>query len=203
MKDFWDKRYAVKEMAYGKNPNIFFASQLQKLPIGKILLPAEGEGRNAVYSAKMGWEVSAFDISKEGKQKAKVFAWNNKVKIDYCIGGFEDIQYENNYFDCIGLIYAHFPSHLKSGYHKILDTYLKKGGLIILEGFSKSHLKLNLENSKVGGPKNVEMLYSKEEIKNDFINYEILELSEKEINLSEGVYHNGKSSVIRFVGRKN
>ena len=100
------------------------------------------------------------------------------------------------------MIYAHFPSHLKSGFHKQLDGYLKKGGIIIFEGFSKSHLKLSAEDSKAGGPKNIDMLFSIEEIKNDFSNYEIIELSEKEINLSEGLYHNGKSSVIRFVGRK-
>ncbi len=202
MKEFWNNRYAEKEMAYGENPNTFFALQLQKLHIGKILLPAEGEGRNAIHSAKLGWEVSAFDISAEGKYKANVFAKKSNVSIDYKVGGFDKVGYEKKSFDCIGLIYAHFPPHLKSEYHNILDTYLRKGGIVIFEAFSKSHLKLNSENPKVGGPKNIDMLFSKEEIKNDFINYEIIELSEKEINLNEGLYHNGKSSVIRFVGRK-
>ena len=202
MKEFWNKRYAEKEMAYGKEPNEFFSIEISKLQVGKILLPAEGEGRNAVYSAKLGWKVYAFDISKEGKQKADILAKDNKVIIDYSIEEFKNIKYEREYFDCIGLIYAHFPANLKSEYHNILDTYLKKDGVVIFEGFSKSHLKLNSKNSKIGGPKNIDMLFSKEEIKIDFANYEIIELSEKEINLNEGLYHNGKSSVIRFVGRK-
>jgi len=202
MKEFWNKRYAKKEMAYGKEPNEFFSIEISKLQTGKLLLPAEGEGRNAVYSAKLGWEVSAFDISKEGKRKAEILAKNNNVKIDYTIKELNEINYKKEQFDCIGLIYAHFPANLKSEYHNILDTYLKKDGIVIFEAFSKSHLKLNTRNSKAGGPKNIEMLFSKEEIKNDFSNYEIIKLTEKEINLNEGLYHNGKSSVIRFVGRK-
>ena len=202
MKAFWNKRYATKEMAYGENPNVFFALQLQKLKAGKILLPAEGEGRNAVHAAILGWEVSAFDMSIEGKRKATILADKNDAKIDYTLENVDEIAYKKEYFDCIGLIYAHFPAHLKSKYHKKFDTYLKKGGIVIFEGFSKAHLKLNSKNPKAGGPKNIDMLFSIEEIKKDFSNYEIIELSEKEINLNEGLYHNGKSSVIRFVGRK-
>lgn len=202
MKEFWDKRYAEKEMAYGKEPNEFLKSQLLKLEPGKILFPAEGEGRNAVYSAILDWEVSAFDISEQGKKKADVFAEKSNVSIDYKVGGFDQVVYEKESFDCIGLIYAHFPSYLKSEYHKILDTYLRIGGVVILEGFSKNHLALNSENPKAGGPKKSDMLFSMDEIKHDFFNYEIIELSEQEINLNEGLYHRGKSSVIRFVGKK-
>ena len=202
MKEFWDKRYAEKEMAYGKEPNSFFATQISKLQTGNILLPAEGEGRNAIYSAKLGWDVSAFDISIEGKKKANLFAENSNVSIDYKVNGFDKINYKKEYFDCIGLIFAHFPPHLKSEYHKLLDVYLKKDGILILEGFSKKHIKYNTENPKSGGPKNIDMLFSIEEIKKDFSDYEIIELSEKDEVLNEGAFHNGKSSVIRFVGKK-
>ena len=197
MKEFWDKRYAEKEMAYGTEPNKFFKSQLAKLETGNLLLPAEGEGRNAVHSATLGWDVSAFDISEEGKKKADNFAEKSNVTIDYKVGGFDKVIYEKESFDCIALIYAHFPPHLKSEYHKILDDYLKKDSIIILEGFSKKQIE-----NDTGGPKKAAMLFSIEEIKQDFSNYEIIELSEQEIDLNEGLCHNGKSAVIRFVGRK-
>ncbi len=54
----------------------------------------------------------------------------------------------------------------------------------------------------MGGPKDIESLFSIDEIKADFYNNDILELREIEINLSEGIYHNGQGSVIRFVGQK-
>ena len=202
MKEFWDKRYADEEMAYGEEPNKYFKSQLAKLEAGQLLLPAEGEGRNAVYAATQGWSVDAFDISEEGKKKAIALSGKCNVVIDYKVGGFDKVSYPKNYFDCIGLIYAHFPPHLRSEYHKILDGYLKKDGIIILEGFSKKQIDLNTSNKKAGGPKNAAVLFSKEEITQDFSNYEIIELSEQEIDLNEGIYHNGKSAVIRFVGRK-
>ena len=90
----------------------------------------------------------------------------------------------------------------KSILHKKLNDYLKPGGIIIFEAFSKSHLLYNNQHPKVGGPKNIEMLFSTTEIASDFENYEILLLEEKEIILEEGKYHIGKGSVIRFVGRK-
>lgn len=202
MKEFWDKRYADKEMAYGSEPNEFFKNQLPKLDVGKILLPAEGEGRNAVFSAKLDWNVAAFDISIEGKKKAIALANKSNVSIDYQVGGFDKVIYNKGFFDCICLIYAHFPAHLKSEYHSILDSYLSVGGIVILEGFSKNHLANSRGDSKAGGPKNIDMLFSIDGIKQDFSNYEIIELSEVEINLNEGLYHKGKSTVIRFVGKK-
>lgn len=66
----WDDRYSEKEFAYGEEPNNYLKEQLSKLTPGPILFPAEGEVRNAVFAAKMGWNVSAFDISIKGKTKA-------------------------------------------------------------------------------------------------------------------------------------
>lgn len=79
---------------------------------------------------------------------------------------------------------------------------MRSGGVVIFEAFSKKHLAYNTKNPKVGGPKDLDSLFSVEEIKADFPNYEIMELNEKEITLDEGFYHNGKGSVIRFLGRK-
>ncbi len=198
----WNDRYSQEEFAYGEEPNNYFKDQLSKLPTGTILFPAEGEGRNAVYAAKVGWTVSAFDISNEGKRKAIRLAEKNKVTIDYKVGELETLNYASEQFDGIALIYAHFPAQIKSLYHKSLDKYLKSNGTIIFEAFSKKHIDYVSANEKVGGPKDIDTLFSIEEIKSDFPNYEIIELAEKEIELNEGLYHNGTGSVIRFVGRK-
>lgn len=198
----WDDRYKSEEFAYGEDPNIYLKEQIEKLNTGTILFPAEGEGRNAVFAAKLGWKVSAFDISEEGKNKALKLAEANNVTIDYQVGILEALNYKAEQFDAIALIYAHFPAEIKSSIHKTLETYLRKGGIIIFEAFSKKHLEYLAINDKVGGPKDIESLFSIEEIQADFPNYEIIELEEKEIELNEGLFHNGKGSVIRFVGRK-
>lgn len=200
--DRWNDRYSSEEFAYGTEPNTYLKEQLEKLEPGSILFPAEGEGRNAVFAATKGWKVSAFDISSEGRTKALQLAENRNVSIDYQVGELQDLNYHGEQFDAIALIYAHFPADIKSTIHKALDQYLRKGGLIIFEAFSKSHLDYVLKNEKVGGPKDIGSLFSIEEIKADFSNYDSIELEEKEIELSEGVFHNGTGSVIRFIGRK-
>jgi Methyltransferase domain len=198
----WNDRYRKDEYAFGIQPNEYLKKQLVKLKVGTILFPAEGEGRNAVFAGKLGWAVSAFDISTEGKNKALRLAENNHVAVDYQIGELPTLRYDSEQFDVIALIYAHFPGNIRSKYHKLLDKYLRKEGIIILEAFSKNHLEYRLKNEKVGGPTDLENLFSIEEVKSDFDNYEIIELVEEEIELNEGLYHNGKGSVIRFVGRK-
>jgi 2-polyprenyl-3-methyl-5-hydroxy-6-metoxy-1,4-benzoquinol methylase len=198
----WNERFGGEEFAYGEEPNNYLKEQLQKLSPGNILFPAEGEGRNAVFAARLGWTVSAFDISVEGKKKALKLAEANGLKLDYQLGELETLNYKPEQFDAIALIYAHFPADIKSSYHKTLDKYLRKGGLIILEAFSKKHVDYIKMNESVGGPKDIDMLFSTEEIKSDFLNYEIIEMSEMEIELKEGLFHNGTGSVIRFLGRK-
>ncbi|HCN83562.1 MAG TPA: SAM-dependent methyltransferase [Sphingobacteriaceae bacterium] len=198
----WDERYSSEEFAYGEQPNNYLKEQLEKLDPGTILFPAEGEGRNAVFAAKLGWKVSAFDISAEGKNKASRLAEANKVSIDYQVGELQDLNYNPEQFDVIALIYAHFPADIKSSINKTLSTYLRHGGLIIFEAFSKNHLAYIAKNEKVGGPKDLGSLFSIDELKSDFPDYEIIELIEKEIELNEGSFHNGTGSVIRFVGRK-
>ena len=198
----WDDRYGKIEFAYGEQPNNFLKEQLIKIPAGTILFPAEGEGRNGIYAATQGWNVHAFDQSMEGKKKAQKLANKHDVAINYEVGEFQSIGYQENQFDAIALIYAHFPADKKSSYHKILTTYLRPGGIVIFEAFSKRHLDYNRINKKVGGPKDLETLFSIEEIKSDFENFEIIELEEKEIQLNEGLFHNGLGMVIRFVGRK-
>lgn len=198
----WNERYNTDEFAYGIEPNNYLKKQLEKLNIGTILFPAEGEGRNAVFAARLGWTVSAFDISAEGKNKALRLAETNNVTIGYQVGQLESLNYDSEQFDAIALIYAHFPADIKSQYHKTLHKYLRQGGFIIFEAFSKRHIDYISKNEKVGGPKDIDMLFSMDELKSDFADYEIIELAEEEIELSEGLFHNGKGSVIRFVGRK-
>jgi len=200
--DRWNDRYSKEGFAYGEQPNHYFKEQLSKLTPGKILFPAEGEGRNAVFAAKLGWNASAFDISDEGRKKALRLAESNKVKIDYQVGELGTLTYKPEQFDAIALIYAHFPAAIKSSIHKKLDTYLRKNGVVIFEAFSKRHLEYIARDENVGGPKEIEMLFSIDEIQSDFANYKILELIEKEVELHEGLFHNGKGSVIRFIGIK-
>lgn len=175
------RKIQSQRVCYGELPNNDLKEQLEKLNVGNILFPAEGEGRNAVFAAKLGWVVSAFDISEEVKNKAMRLAEINNVTIEYQIEELQTLNYNVEQFDAMALIYEHFPADIKSDYHKTLDQYIRKGGIIIFEAFSKNHLEYLTKNEKVGGPKDIASLFSIEEIKSDFHNYEIVELTEKGI----------------------
>ena len=203
MENFWDTRFKQDEYVYGTLPNAFFKETIEKYkPKGKLLLPAEGEGRNAVYAAKQGLEVYAFDTSIEGKNKALKLAKQNNVSINYEVGDFFNLKLLNEKFDVAALIFAHFATDIVSDYHKKISDLLKPNGLLILEGFSKNHIEFQKVNPNAGGPKNIDMLFSKETIARDFSNFEILKLEEVEVELAEGKFHSGDARLIEFIGRK-
>ena len=197
MKDFWNERYANDEFIYGTEPNDFFKQQLNKLQPGKLLLPAEGEGRNAVYAVAQGWKVKAFDSSSKGKEKALQLAKMKAVDINYEVIGVQEFQSDEKY-DAIGLCYAHFPVEIRKKAYQHLLQFLKIGGHVIFEAFAKAQL-----GNASGGPKNKDMLFSIEEIKDEFSQLDFELLQEKTIELSEGNHHKGKAEVIRFLGVKH
>lgn len=197
MTEFWNERFGSEEYAYGTEPNQFYKEQLGKLVPGKILFPAEGEGRNAVYAATRGWLVTAFDPSIEGKRKAELLAQKNKVSINYLIDNYEFVDFPAESFDCIVLIFAHMHPLKRKEYHQKLATFLKPEGILILEGFSKNQISNNS-----GGPRDINMLFSKEELKSDFGSFSELKINEDDALLNEGPFHNGIASVIRVSGVK-
>lgn len=203
MKDMWDQRYAREDYAYGKAPNEFFRSCLNGYPItGHILMPAEGEGRNAVYAAKRGLQVTAFDISEEGRKKALRLAEAEGVSLRYEVGDFLGMDFEDNGFDAIGLIFAHFTPDIAPGYHAKLIRLLKPGGWIVLEVFATSNLPLREQNPRIGGPARLDMLFDLPRIRREFPDIAPLLLEEVEEGLSEGEFHQGVARLVRLVGRK-
>ena len=198
MKQFWNDRYTKSEFAYGKEPNQFLKEHIHLLPKGKVLFVAEGEGRNAVFAAKNGLQVYAFDYSDSGQKKAMVLAAENNVIIDYEVSDVLQLSYEKNSFDAIVFIFAHFPSDIRKKAHEELLSLVKPNGKIVFEAFSKEQLKYTS-----GGPKESAMLFSEEEVRKEFVNVTFDFLKTQLVMLNEGPYHQGEGKVIRFIGTKN
>ena len=201
-KDFWNERYCNEEYIYGTLPNEYLKEKLKDLKAGKILFPAEGEGRNAVYAAVKGWESEAFDQSEEGKKKALLWASENNTDIFYTVSNVENIEFPNSSFDVLAMVYAHFSGELRRTFHRKLSEFLKPGGFLILEGFSKLQQEYQQRDPQSGGPKDTEMLYDLEELKRDFENFDIKEAVVETIVLNEGNYHKGEASVVRIFAIK-
>lgn len=197
MKKYWNDRFGATEYAYGIEPNEFFKREIEQLVPGKLLLIAEGEGRNAIYAAKLGWEVTAIDFSTEAQSKALKLAHKNKVNIKYQVCDVTEYKFIENEFNAIGLIYAHFSSHIREEIHRKCILSLKKGGHIILEAFSPAQLKY-----QSFGPKDPAMLYSPEMLTLDFSPLQSIICLQKSTILAEGPFHNGQAEIIRYLGKK-
>lgn len=192
MKDFWNERYAETEFVYGTEPNRFFKEQIDKLKPGKILLPADGEGRNSVYSAHQGWDVTAVDYSRSGREKALKLAADHDVEITYDIADLSEYDFGVNRFDATAFIYVHLPrSIIKEVYSNIIKS-LRSGAPIIVEVYSVNQL-----GRDSGGPKDERVLYTEEKLRKLLSGTDIEWMEETEIKLKEGKYHVGKAMVIR------
>ena len=198
MTNKWDERFSDEEFFYGEKPNAFFAEYLTSVKAkGRLLLPAEGEGRNAVFAATQGWEVHAFDSSKVAQQKALDFALSEKVVINYDLLDLANFVPMPGYYDMIALIFVHTPEGMRRVLHQKMINSLKAGGIVLIESFAKEQI-----NNKSGGPPDVNMLFSTEILKNDFADLSILKLCQEKETLNEG-HHKGEADLVRLVARKD
>lgn len=196
VKEFWDEKFNSDEYIYGKEPNNFLKSFLDQVNPGKILLPGDGEGRNAVYAAKKGWDVTALDYSTTGKEKALKLAEQNQVSISFHTSDAETFD-STEKFDLIAIIFLHFTPDVRTTVHHKFTHLLKPGGTVLMECFSKDQMENNS-----GGPKSVDLLYNETEIERDFKELDIKQLKKTEVELNEGSHHKGKASVIRMIAEK-
>jgi 2-polyprenyl-3-methyl-5-hydroxy-6-metoxy-1,4-benzoquinol methylase len=198
MKQFWNDRYTESEFAYGKEPNQFLKEHIHLLPKGKVLFVAEGEGRNAVFASKNGYQVAAFDYSDSGRKKTLALALENNVEIEYEVSDVLQLSYQKNSFDAIVFIFAHFPSDIRKEAHQELLGLIKPNGKVLFEAFEKEQICYTS-----GGPKDSTMLFSEDEVRNEFVDITFDFLKTELVILNEGPYHQGEGKVIRFIGTKN
>lgn len=197
-KEIWNERYQHTETyIYGKSPNLYFEQVVRKLRPSSVFLPADGEGRNAVFAAQFGCDVYAFDQSEAAMQKALLLAKERSVRIDYSIADLETAQYKHESFDLMGLVYIHLPESIRRQIFQRLLTFVRLGGYVMLEAFTKKHL-----GNTGSGPKTIDLLYDAADIREDFAELEILEFYETHIEIDEGPLHQGGAEIVRLLGRK-
>jgi SAM-dependent methyltransferase len=198
MSNFWDQKFSLTPNLYGEKPNQFIEKELKKLSPGKILLPGEGEGRNALYAAALQWEVTAIDQSPIAKKHTLKKALDLGLDMDYHVTDIRDFHFAPETYDVVALIYFHLPENMQAEIHKKTVAALKKGGSIFIEGFGKNQL-----NYQSGGPKDLQMLYDMDELKASFQDISWNEDFDGILELDEGAGHKGDAHVIRLKGTKN
>jgi hypothetical protein len=195
---FWDQRYSGPEYVYGTEPNARFRRMLDALPgQGRILLPGEGEGRNAVYAASRGWEVVALDQSSEGRCKALNLAKEKGVILEYRVEDLANAFFPPSSFDLVSLIFVHLPPELRPAVHSRLVESLRPGGLFHILAFRPEQSALG-----TGGPRDPELLYSRGMLEKDFHSLKRLQFEEVEEQFAEGPFHQGHYRAIEMWGHR-
>lgn len=193
----WDERYSEPGFAYGTEPNEFIVSVVDKIPKGKVLSLAEGEGRNAVYLASLGYQVTGVDGSGVGLRKAVELATEHGVVITTILADLGGFEIEQGQWDAIIACYCHVPSEIRIPLHQAAVWGLKSGGVFVLEAFSKEQLCHD-----TGGPQSLDMLMSLDELTWELAGLEIVHAVRIERDVREGNRHTGLASVVQVMGIK-
>lgn len=200
--DFWNQRYHSGDYLFGVEPNDFIRAVAPILKDGsnegaKAFAPADGEGRNGVYLAKIGYDVTSVDVSNLAVDKANALAAQHGVNINSHVGDIFDFPCPDDQYDLVVISFMHFLPQDHDNFMTMMKSTLKPGGLLVMEGYTLDQLPLSS-----GGPKNPDMLFSRGQIAENFADFDILLLQETRRHLSEGSRHQGEAATLQILARK-
>lgn len=194
----WNSRFQAENYVYGKEPNSFISEVQKKLKLsGDVLTIAEGEGRNAVFLAEHGMNVTAWDYAESGLAKTKKLAEERNVDVQAKLVDLNEAVWEKNKWDELVCIFGHFPKELRQKTLQGVKEAVKPGGYFITEVYSRYQIPYNS-----GGPRELDFLYTPEEFLQIFADWRIVHFFMGEVVRHEGELHNGLAHVIQFVGQK-
>ena len=209
----WDERYSRVEDAFGKGVNSFLKSQLDDHHLAqyktnsdvrpKVLCVAAGQGRNALYLARQGFDVTALDISSIGLQQLSEVAIEQGLSIQTICSDITTLDLDESTWDIITCFFMHAPLETRLELYKKVPDALKPSGHFILESFALKQLELKAQNEgSIGGPSTPELFPTVDELSNQFGVLNIEHLLETERELEPSPFHKGNAAVIQLIAKK-
>ena len=192
----WDQRYGEEGFAYGTEANDFLVEVVEQIPSGEVLCLAEGEGRNAVFLAERGYQVTAVDMSPVGLAKAKKLAADRGVEIDTVVANLAEYEPEPGRFSGLISIWAHLPPDVRGALHQHCVRGLAPGGVFVLEAYTPAQV-----GRGTGGPPIPELTMTEAGLREELDGLEFVRCNELVRHVAEGKYHNGESAVVQLVAR--
>jgi SAM-dependent methyltransferase len=196
----WNERYAAASgYLFGTEPAIFLKQHAPRLrPGSRVLCLADGEGRNSVYLAGLGMEVTAMDASDVALEKARALALARNVSVTFREADIATWKWEPGRWDAVLAVFIQFadPALREKIFAGIART-LVPGGLLLLHGYTPEQVALG-----TGGPKDPEHMYTADMLRDAFRDLEIERLEEYRADIREGEGHSGQSALIDLIARK-
>jgi len=193
----WDERYSQKAFAFGTEPNDFLATMAERIPQGRVLSLAEGEGRNGTFLAGLGYDVVGVDSSPVGLAKAARLAEEHRVDLTTIVADLARFPIEPESWEGIVSIFCHLPPDVRQPLHAAVVAGLKPGGVLILESYTPKQLEFG-----TGGPKTPERTMTLEALQRELAGLDLVHARELEREVCEGIYHTGHAAVVQVVGVK-
>jgi SAM-dependent methyltransferase len=187
---YWDQRFQAPAYAYGEAPNDFLVWAAPQVKLGKALSLCEGEGRNAVHLAKLGFEVTAVDFSQVGLLKAQALADLHKVSMQYIVSDLKDFHLEDNAWDLVVSVFAQPEVLVRQRIYAQLGQSLKPAGAFILES------KVSEDDSSASRYPGVTTLCK------DILPLRVAFSKQAERELQEGRYHVGMHTTAQILAFK-
>jgi SAM-dependent methyltransferase len=185
-RDFWNNRYRDPKTEFNRQPSRLLVEAVRERQPGEAIDLGMGEGRNAIYLAQHGWQVTGVDLSDVAVAEAKRRAAQLGVRVNAVIDGLDHYDFGRDRWDLITLFYMHawYHSVKPLSVQRIRDA-LKPGGLLVIEGFA-------------GSP---QYMFQPNELIRDFGDLRILRYEDVE---AEADWSPGKKShIVRLIARKN
>jgi SAM-dependent methyltransferase len=193
----WNERYSSPGYAYGTEPNDFLAAVATRIPPGRVLSIADGEGRNGVFLATLGYDVTSVDASSVGLAKAQGLAAERGVRIATVVADLADYVISPGSWQGIVSIFCHLPPALRRRVHEQVVRGLAPDGVYVLEAYSVQQLRHG-----TGGPTSTELLPTLEALRAELAGLDLLHAVEIERDIHEGALHHGPSAVVQVLARK-
>lgn len=194
---FWEERYAEPSYAYGTEPNDFVREVAGRLPPGRVLCLGEGQGRNAVFLAQRGFDVTAMDQSPTGLARAEALAAERGVRITTIAADLEEFMIEPLGFGTIVSVFVHLPQALRRAVHQRVMGGLAEGGVYVLEQYGPDQSRY-----KSGGPEDPDRRPGLDVLLEELFRLEFEIAREVVRDVTEGVYHAGLASTVQVLARR-
>ena len=197
----WSKRYkdAGEGYLFGIAPNRFIEAQRQLFSSGMTALSvADGEGRNSVWLAEQGLDVTALEISPVALEKARHLARGRGAAVRFLQGDMMAMDWPPATYDFVVAIFIQFvgPDERELQFARLKQA-VKPGGYLLLHGYTPQQLEY-----KTGGPSAVENLYTEQLLRTAFADFAIESIRSYEADIAEGTGHRGRSALIDLIARK-
>ncbi len=197
--DFWDKRYQTDDYLFGREPNAFVKSRADLFKPGMdVVAIADGEGRNGVFVARQGANVTSVDFSAPALEKARKLAAEYNVEIKFEQQDVYHWQGEKEAYDIVLAIFIQFaPPDKRDQLFDTIKQLVKPGGLVVMQGYRPEQVAL-----KTGGPPQIENMYTADILRDAFADFEIQHLEEHDSEVDEGPGHSGMSALIDMIAKR-